>query len=204
MIRIFVTHQYDQKTMQDYRKVFADVQKAFAAQFIFPDEEITSQHIFEKIKTMIKGAEFCIFDLSHWNPNVTLELGYAVGINKKYHIIVNHGRRGQKVPSDLQGYGRQEYTNYSSLSSCLINVLTKERVPKKGGKRAPADSFQNRVLSALKGKTLSARDLADNLGENVPLMQLILRNMARDGVIKKVGDKRSARYCLKQGRPKGR
>jgi hypothetical protein len=202
MIRVFVAHEYNQKTMQDYRKVFSDVQKAFAVHFVFPDKEITSQHIFEKIKEMIKGSEFCIFDLSRWNPNVTLELGYTVGINKKYHIVVNQGRRGQKVPSDLQGYGRQEYTSFSSLSSCLINLLTEERVSKKGGKKQQTDSFQNRVLSSLKGKTLSARELADQLGEKVPLMQLILRNMAREGIVKKVGDKRTARYCLKQGRPK--
>lgn len=71
-------------------------------------EKVTSDHLLKKIITDMKAADFAIFDISGWNPNVCLELGLARGLNKQYYIINNTSKR-KDVPSDIKGIDRVDY-----------------------------------------------------------------------------------------------
>ena len=46
------------------------------------------------------------------NSNVTLELGLAIGHNKKFIMLVE---KGTEIMSDLQGYIRIEYDNINDI-----------------------------------------------------------------------------------------
>jgi len=40
-------------------------------------------------------VDYCIFDISTWNPNVALEIGLAEGLGVDYYILLN--RRLKKM-----------------------------------------------------------------------------------------------------------
>jgi hypothetical protein len=73
------------------------------------------QFLLESLRTGIREADFCIFDISTWNPNVAHEIGLAEGLGVKYFILRNTKLR--PLPSNLQGLHRQlvEYRSYDDL-----------------------------------------------------------------------------------------
>ena len=85
----------------------------------------------KKIETFIRGSDFAIFDISAWNPNVTLELGFAMAAGDQWYIAIDPSKTEIKeVPSDLRGLDRIEYSSYSELQTKL-QVLIEQRYPKK-------------------------------------------------------------------------
>jgi predicted nucleotide-binding protein len=108
--QIFVAYSYRLYPQDDYRKVYTSLEKAFNVKFIFADEQISSLHILQKICNYIRESEFGIYDISGWNPNVTLELGLALGLPEKCFIAINPEKTNvSEVPSDLRGVDRMEY-----------------------------------------------------------------------------------------------
>ena len=75
-------------------------EEKFDVTFIFADEKITNMHIMKKIETFIRGSDFSIFDISGWNPNVTLELGFAMAATEQWYIAIDPSKTEIKeVPS---------------------------------------------------------------------------------------------------------
>ena len=87
--QIFVAYAYTLYDQRDYRKVYSALEKAFGVKFIFADEKITNMHILQKIISYIRGSDFSLFDISAWNPNVTLELGIALATSDDWYICFN-------------------------------------------------------------------------------------------------------------------
>lgn len=52
------------------------------------------------------------------NPNVTLELGLAIGHGKKYIMLVEEGTT---ILSDMQGYHRINYSNIDEIPEAILN-----------------------------------------------------------------------------------
>jgi len=65
-------------TLKSYRRVIDDVPFQFAVAKDF----IENVQLLEICKDLITWADFCLFDVSTWNANVTLELGLADGMKK--------------------------------------------------------------------------------------------------------------------------
>src|SRR5438876_10371368 len=92
-------------------------------QFVFADERIASDMILNKIRTSIDSCQFCLCDVTGWNPNVCLEFGLAIGMGKPVHILYRFDRvgllgrmmrRGGELPDlpiDMRGYDRIDYTD---------------------------------------------------------------------------------------------
>lgn len=93
---MFVAYAYNLYPKDDYRGVFKELSKAFKVEFRFADERITSLHIMNKIRNMIRESAFGVYDISSWNPNVTLELGIAMGMQAKHFIIFNSWEKEPK------------------------------------------------------------------------------------------------------------
>ena len=87
--QVFVAYAYGLYDKRDYRKVFANLERAFGVRFIFADEKITNMHILQKILSYIRSSDFSLFDISSWNPNVTLELGIALALSDDWYICFN-------------------------------------------------------------------------------------------------------------------
>jgi hypothetical protein len=82
------------------------------------------------LTTYINSVDYCVFDISTWNPNVALEIGLAEGLGKDYYILLNKNLK-KNVPSDIQGLQRIEYDDPGSLGVTglipqLIKYLVRE------------------------------------------------------------------------------
>jgi hypothetical protein len=105
---IFVAYPwalYDDRV--SYKRAYTTVEKALRVKFVFAEQRVSTGTVLEKIVEMIESAAFGIYDVSQWNPNVTLEYGVAVGLGAKRFIAFNPDKTNRgDVPSDVGGYDR--------------------------------------------------------------------------------------------------
>ncbi len=196
--QVFVAYAYGLYDKRDYRKIFTNIEENYDVRFIFADEKITNMHIMQKIISYIKSSDFSIFDISGWNPNVTLELGFAMATSSDWYICFNPEKTQQdEVPSDIKGIDRLQYKSFSDFSDQLI-ALIEQRYPKKD--RKPINeyilSLQGDVINLLtKQPGLSMSDIADLLQISVALAQLSVTPLL-ETKIRVEGKKRGAKYYL--------
>jgi hypothetical protein len=91
----------------------------------YANTQLKTKHLLSILTTYIKSVDFCLFDLSFWNANVSLELGLAEGLGVDYYILVN-ARQSKDVPSDLKGLQRIEYNSVTGTEAndLLPNLVT--------------------------------------------------------------------------------
>jgi hypothetical protein len=65
------------------------------------DEILGLNPVIEKIETAIESASICVAEVSEDNPNVWLELGYALALNRPTVILCDRASRS-KLPFDVQ------------------------------------------------------------------------------------------------------
>src|SRR5215471_1035600 len=80
----------------------------------YADTTLTTKHLLGILTGYIKAVDYCIFDISTWNPNVALEIGLAQGLGVDYYILLNRKLK-KTVPADIQGLQRIEYADVNSL-----------------------------------------------------------------------------------------
>src|SRR5690348_5619671 len=91
----------------------------------YADTRLSTRHLLGILTAYIKAVDFCVFDISTWNPNVALELGLAQGLGVDYYILLNKDL-SKGVPSDIQGLQRIEYDDVASYSPAgLIPQIAK-------------------------------------------------------------------------------
>jgi hypothetical protein len=82
----------------------------------YADTHLTTKHLLGILTSYIKAVDYCIFDISTWNPNVALEIGLAQGLGVDYYILLNRKLK-KTVPADIQGLQRIEYADVRSLNA---------------------------------------------------------------------------------------
>ena len=92
-----------------YEKFRSYMTSHYPGTVIFAETHLQTRHLLGILKGHIKKTDFCLFDVSTWNPNVSLELGLAEGMKVKYYITLNSSL-STNVPSDIQGIQRIEYS----------------------------------------------------------------------------------------------
>lgn len=196
--QVFVAYSYRLYPKADYRRVFQDLSKAFKVEFVFADEKITSLHILQKIANYIRESRFGIYDISGWNPNVTLELGLAFGLNEKTFIALDPGKTDiNEVPSDLRGIDRIQYSSYAELQAGIERLLAQE-FPLQ-----PAHDVENQLTQlreqAVKviaeSEGLKVPDIARLLGVSIDMAKVVVRPLVGDK-LRIEGVKRGAKYYL--------
>jgi hypothetical protein len=199
---IFVAYSYRLFPSDDYRTPFKELQSAFDVRFVFADERIDSLHILERIRDMIRSSAFGIYDISGWNPNVTLEIGLALGIPKPAYLLLNPDKKesgGEAVPADLAGLGRLQWTSYAQLREHLKKILSTEYPFPVNDVTDRLSALQDKVYHFLRTlpEGMSVLKLADNFGVKSPLMKLAVQGLIDQGRIKKgSGNKRSTKYVV--------
>jgi hypothetical protein len=136
--QIFVAYSYGLYQGPDFRQVFERVARRTGSEFVFADTRFTSEHILDKITRMIHEADFSLFDISDWNPNVTLELGVAKESGKPWYILIDPSKSTgaiHEAPSDLRGFDRVQYGSFDELERGLVRLLTQK--PHSASKSAP-------------------------------------------------------------------
>lgn len=177
--QVFVAYSYRHYDKRDYRRAFENVGKAFDVKFIFADEKITSLHILQKIANYIRESQFGVYDITAWNPNVTLELGLALGMGERVFISLNPDETEMTdVPSDLKGVDRLQYKSFSSLEEEIERLISQILPPPNDEE---AESFlsrlQDRIVTLVEGSPgLGVAVLAPAVGVNIELAKLAIRN----------------------------
>jgi predicted nucleotide-binding protein len=175
--QVFVAYPYRLYPKDDYCKVYKEIERKYEMTFLFADEKITNMHIMKKIETLIRGSDFSIFDISGWNPNVTLELGFTMSIRDDWYIAIDPSRTdSHEVPSDLRGLDRIEYSSYTQLGT-KITLLMEQWYPLR--KPTSITEFikerKSHVVDLLRQSPgLNMKAIADILGIDVSVTQLDL------------------------------
>ena len=189
--RIFVAYPYA-LPKDDYRGVFDEATQDFEIDFYFADELLTNRHVLEKIVALIDEARFSLFDITLWNPNVTLELGIAIGRRRPYFLLFDRSRRRTGVPSDLAGIDRVEYGSYTQLRAGLYELLDQQGVKRRtvpGHRRddqALHDPLELQVVAYVSGMPgLNAYLVAKHFPETSPgRVRQILDDAVKDGLLR--------------------
>jgi len=177
--QVFVAYSYRHYDKRDYRRCFNTVGKAFEVEFVFADERISSLHILQKIANYIREAQFSRYDITDWNPNVTLELGLALGMGEKVFIALNPAETDlDDVPSDLKGVDRLQYSSFADLEDELERLISQAMPPPSDPE---AEDFmlqpQNRVVETVsKSPGMGVSTIAKAVGVNLELARLAARN----------------------------
>jgi hypothetical protein len=119
--RVFIACPYDERRFGYTR--FKRELDLLPWTCIYANTTLHTRHLLARIKELISEADFSLFDLSTWNPNVSLELGLADGLNRKRYYILTNRNLSRDVPSDIKGLQRIEYSHLSRGSSSLRQQL---------------------------------------------------------------------------------
>lgn len=195
--QIFVAYAYNLYDRRDYRRVYSALEKAFGVKFIFADEKITNMHILQKIISFIRSSDFSLFDISSWNPNVTLELGISLASSDDWYICFNPDKTDIKeVPSDIRGLDRIQYSSFSELEEKLT-ILLDQWYPR-STRTTVEDYFATAKGDALglirKTPGLKVTEIADVLGMNLPMAKVVVAQLVSDGSVRIEGKTRGAKY----------
>ncbi|MCC6738244.1 MAG: hypothetical protein IT452_04300 [Planctomycetia bacterium] len=111
-------------------KAFQGALERIPFRWYYADTHLSTKHLLGILRTYIKAVDYCIFDISLWNPNVALELGLAEGLGVDYYILLNR-KLSKGVPADIQGLQRIEYSDPKSLGPdglvpSLVRYLVRE------------------------------------------------------------------------------
>ena len=98
--------------------------------WFYADTSLATKQLLGILRSYITAADFCIFDISLWNPNVALEIGLADGLEAEYYILLNR-ELSKGVPADIQGIQRIEYSSAKGLEKGDL-VPSIAPVPSKG------------------------------------------------------------------------
>jgi hypothetical protein len=198
--QIFVAYAYNIYPKKDYRRIFEVLEKAYGVKFIFADEKITNMHILQKIISYIDTSDFSLFDISGWNPNVTLELGIALSRSGNWYIAFNPDKTPiDDVPSDIKGIDRIQYGSFTELEEKL-SLLLEQRYPKQV--QQPLEGFLDEQREKVKAIVqdhpgLKMNQIAEVLGIEVKTAQVLVGKML-GSTLRVEGQRRGARYYLNE------
>ena len=115
-MRYFVGHQLTKETTDDLRGVVSRSLEPIGHKPCYADAVLEGQTLLFKICQKIFLSRFSIFDLSSPNPNVYLEMGIALGLNRP---IIAIAKEGTRLPPVLQGHNVVMYGGYAELEAAL-------------------------------------------------------------------------------------
>jgi hypothetical protein len=202
--QIFVAYAYTLYPQDDYRRPFSELSKAFKVEFKFADERITNMHILSKIRDLIRGCSFGIYDISGWNPNVTLELGLAMGMRSESYIVFNPEKSElNDVPADIRGMDRIQYRSYSELQQRLASLLSQRMpLPKQHEIVDQISQLRKEVIKVLHTNgSLGIRDIARELKVPTEMAKIVVRPLVDEKILQMKGVKKGAKYYVAEGRP---
>lgn len=123
VIQAFDSGKFDRRYQETVRpallKAGVDPQRA--------DEILGLNPVIEKIERAIEGAAICVAEVSEDNPNVWLELGYALALNRPTVILCDKSVRS-RLPFDIQHrpvilYRTDSKSGYEELEREIVRLV---------------------------------------------------------------------------------
>jgi hypothetical protein len=137
VIQSFDGGKYDRRYKETVRpaliKANVDPQRA--------DEILGLNPVIDKIETAIEAASICIAEVSEDNPNVWLELGYALALDRPTVILCDKSIR-TRLPFDVQHrpiifYRTDSRSGFDELEVNIIKWVTNELANERRIERVP-------------------------------------------------------------------
>lgn len=134
---MFAAFQWDIHLFNTYEKIFKSLQAKYKnltfkyGSKILPNEaksvgiaEFISRNkqLYDIFVEGIESSDIFIADITHHNPNVMLELGIAMKLNKNI-LILREKDIKEKFPFNIQSVQIQEYTSVSELEKIIIDFI---------------------------------------------------------------------------------
>lgn len=114
----------------DYIRPAVERAAAGYATIIAADDQLRGMQLLEKIESMMKAADLCLFDLTLHNPNVATEFGIAYARHYKYGLLYCCDEKFNRHPggeswifSDVKGSDALYYNNAAELEEKLRGYL---------------------------------------------------------------------------------
>ena len=135
-----------------YESIIHKLEKKYPLHFtiVGRNDGQDAQDLFEIIKERVSSSSYAIFDATGGNANVSLEYGYAEGIDVPRAIFLSAHKSAQKLSvgspiiTDLGGKRRMQYKTEKSLSAELHKLCRDHDYTKR---------FEKALTLALKGKS---------------------------------------------------
>ena len=195
--QIFVAYPWSAYTNREtYKRSYSDLEKALAVKFVFAEQRFSDGTIFDKVMAMINECAFGIYDVTGWNPNVTLEYGMARGLQSLAFIAFNPEKTNRDdVPTDVRGYDRLQYADFAELSE-KVATLVGQVLGTSQPKPDPIESDRLALLAVIREKgPLTATKLAEETGLRLDYVQLLLRRSSE--FLSTTGQTRGQRYSIR-------
>ena len=182
VIQRFDSGIYDKR----YRETFAPAIERGGAKPVRADEVLGTKPVVEKIEQNIRSADVAFAEVSEDNPNVFLELGYALSLGIPTIIVCDKSKRSQ-LPFDIAHrpvnfyvtHAQSDYENIAEeieqgISAALLEEKVKEspRVPE--NQRSSIDDVKGACLLELLDQSLRSP-----IGNTVWQIQ---KELASDGI----------------------
>jgi hypothetical protein len=121
---VFLGYPYNPPlALDDYRAVTNELQQELPIRLWYFLDEVTTQEMMRKIWRAILRADLAVFDISGGNPNVALELGMAVAINRPCITLLKTGEPNPLGNADMGYSERAEYQSRATLKTKLKELL---------------------------------------------------------------------------------
>jgi hypothetical protein len=122
-----------------YDRIIDDFAKKYALYFtiVGRDDGRDAAALFEIIKERIGSSSYAVFDATGGNANVSLEYGYAEGLDVPRAIFLSDHKAaqrtavGQPIISDLTGMRRVQYKTEKRLAEELERVASEHDYTKR-------------------------------------------------------------------------
>ena len=202
-----------------YDRIIQKLDKKYPLYFtiVGRDDGQDAKALFELIKERIAASSYAIFDATGGNANVSLEYGYAEGIEVpralylSAHKAAQRSSAGSPIISDLTGMRRVEYKTEAALSKELNKFCREHDYTKRfekalrsilknktGGRKKSGRVLALKVIRALDGKSKIRRAelvqhlQAQNYGERE--IDNMLKSLHSSGLVKCTVGKYSEAY----------
>ena len=195
--QVFIAYPWQVYANKDeYRATYRDLEKPLSVKFVFAEDRIESGHILDKIRNMIADSNFGIYDVTAWNPNVTLEYGLATGMESSAFIAFNPDKtKADDVPTDVRGYDRLQYSSFADLKNKVATLVAQEL----GAGPRPVDPLEEdrlKLVAAIRATPKrTAAELAITTGLRMDYLRLLLQRSADE--LTTSGATKGTRYSLK-------
>jgi nucleoside 2-deoxyribosyltransferase len=122
---VFVAYPY--RFGQPYRDALANRFEGSAVEFRYADDMLLNVHVMEKIRRMMSEVDVCLFDVTDCNPNVMLELGYALGAEEPAFVVVKKDAVNE-MSADIVGWDTLRYDDFGDLAEKVHHHVSTKRV----------------------------------------------------------------------------
>lgn len=144
---VFLAYPYTPPiALDDYRNVTKELQAELGIRLWYFLDELTTTEMMRKVWRAILRADLCFFDISGGNPNVALELGLSIAIDKRCIPVMKTGEANPLGKADLGYAERSEYQSAATLKNQLRTLVKAKssayRLYKEISYEIQSDAFQ--------------------------------------------------------------